>query len=136
MPLRENIKSNKKELRKFGIIFSLVLALWGGLFLWRARDYYLYFFIFAAAFLLLAIVMPTLLKPVHKAWIIFSFLISWLISTIILIILFLFIFTPIGVILRLFGKDFLDIKISTSQKSYWNYRKLKDYDKQKYEQQF
>jgi hypothetical protein len=132
----KNIKSTKKELRKFGIIVSIVLALWAVLFLCWKKDYYFYFFILSATFLLLGTVVPILLKSIQKAWMTVAILINWVTSRVILSILFYVIFTPIGLILKLFGKDFLDVKISKAQKSYWNYRQLKDYDKQKYEQQF
>lgn len=57
-------------------------------------------------------------------------------SRMILIILFYGILTPIGLVMRFFGKDFLDLKIDNSKKSYWNYRQERVLKKEDYEKQF
>ena len=38
----ENIKSGKKQLRKFGITIGIALGLLGALFWWRGKDMYCY----------------------------------------------------------------------------------------------
>lgn len=131
-----SIRSGKKELRQFGIIIGIACCLLGVLLWWRGKTYYSYSFIIAAAFLFLGFTLPAALKPFHKVWMIISILMGWLMTRVILIILFYGILTPIGLIGRLCGKDFLDIKLNKNSPSYWVLRDKKEYDKKSYEQQF
>jgi hypothetical protein len=132
----KNIRSGKKELRQFGIIICIACGLLGVLLWWRGKTYYSYSFIIAAAFLFLGFTLPAALKPFHKAWMTISILMGWLMTRVILIILFYGILTPIGLIGRLCGKDFLDIKLNKNTPSYWVLRGKQEYDKKSYEQQF
>lgn len=132
----KKIKSGTVELRNFGITLGIALGVLGGLFLWREKASSVYFFIIAAAFLLLAFTAPVLLKPFHKVWMSLSILMGWVMTRIILIILFYGILTPIGLIARLCGKDFLDIKIDKNVNSYWVLRTTAACDKKSYEHQF
>jgi hypothetical protein len=132
----KSIRSGKKELRNFGITIGIALGLFGGLFLWRGKTYYLYFFIIAAVFFFLGIVLPSLLKLFHKGWMTISILMGWLMTRIILIILFYGILTPIGLISRLCGQDFLDKKLNKNAPSYWVLRDKQKVDKKTYQQQF
>ena len=131
-----NIKTEKKELRKFGITIGIALCLWGAVFFWRDKDYYSYFFILSAVFLFLGLVLPPLLKPVYKIWIIFARYMNWFITRIILVVLLYFIFTPIGFIAKLFGKDFLDLKFREKSSTYWILKDKIGREKRDYEKQF
>ena len=131
-----NIKSGTSELRKFGITIGIVLGLLGGLFLWRERDYYSYFFILSIALLFLGMVLPILLKPIYKIWMSFAIIMGLFMTGVILSVLFYTVFTLIGLIARLFGKQFLDLKMDKSQESYWNLRESKGFKQSEYERQF
>tara|TARA_B100000519_G_C14255660_1_gene444875 strand:+ start:2383 stop:2556 length:174 start_codon:yes stop_codon:yes gene_type:complete len=54
---------------------------------------------------------------------------------VILIMVYYFIITPLGVIIRLLGKDFLELKRSKID-SYWNIRERKIELNKEYEKQF
>ena len=84
----KNIKSGKSELRKFGITIGIILCLLGGLLLWREKDYYFYFLILSTVFIFPGLVLPILLKPVHKAWMTLAVLLGWLMTRAILSVLF------------------------------------------------
>ena len=132
----KSIKSGRKELRNFGFTIGIALGLLGGLFLWRGKPYYPYCFIIAAVFLLLGFALPTVLKPFQKLWMTISILMGWLMTRVILIILFYGILTPVGLIARFCGKDFLDKKVNKNAKSYWIPRTTAECDKKSYENQF
>lgn len=132
----KNIKSGKKELRQFGIALGVGLGLLGGLFFLRQKDYYSYFLVFSAAFLFLGLVLPALLKPIQKAWMALAILIGWLITRIILILLFYLVVTPIGLLARIFGKRFLDIRFDRNVDTYWIPKVSTKLDKRSYEDQF
>ncbi len=77
----KNIKSGRSDLRKFGITVGIVLGLLGGLLFWRGKDSYLYFLMLSATFLLLGLVVPILLKPIHKVWMTLAVLMGWFMTT-------------------------------------------------------
>ena len=131
-----NIKSGRNELRKFGITMGIVLGLLGGFTWWRDKDYFYYFFIISALFFFFAFAVPSVLKPVNKAWMTLAILMSWVMTRIILSLLFYLGITPMGFLARLFGKDFLGLKFSrNTANSYW-IQKEKGKDRNNYEKQF
>jgi hypothetical protein len=132
----KSIKSGKRELRQFGITIGIVLGLLGLLFLWREKEWFSYLLIVSIVFLSIGLVLPLLLKPVHKIWMVLALLIGWLVTRVIIIVLFYLVVTPIGLLARLFGKDFLDTKIDRDVNSYWIPRKTIKVDKRNYENQF
>lgn len=132
----KNIKSEKKDLCQFGITIGIVLGLLGGLFLWRERDYYLYFFIVSVVFILLGIALPVLLKPLQKAWMTLAVVLGWFMTRVILSILFYLVLTPTRLIAMVSGKRFLELKMGSSKRSYWNYREQREINKNEYERQF
>lgn len=131
-----NIKSGKKEVRQFGITVGIALGLLGGLFFLREKNYYFYFLTLSFTFLFLSLVAPRLLKPVQKIWMGLAFLIGWLITRIILIILFYLVITPIGILAKIFGQDFLDLKLDKNRQTYWIIKSSAKVDKRSYENQF
>lgn len=77
-----------------------------------------------------------LLKLIQKIWMSLGVLIGWFVTRLILIILFYLIITPIGLLAKLFGKDFLNRKFDKTAGSYWIIRKSTGFDKKSYENQF
>jgi len=104
----KDIKSGRKELRQFGLTIGVVLGLLGGWILYRGKLHATAFLIVGGAFLLLAFILPVALKPLQKIWMTIAVVIGWVMTRVILIVLFYFVVTPIGVIGRLCGKQFLD----------------------------
>lgn len=131
----KNIKSEKKDLRNFGFVMAVFFGLLGAWFLWKERDSYLYMFIIAAFFLLGGLAFPIILKPLQKAWMLFAVLMGWLMTRVVLGILFYVIFTPMGLIARLFGKDFLNMKLDRNATTYWIEKKVEPGERN-YEHQF
>ncbi len=119
----KSINSSKGELKKFGYVIAVACCIPGSYFLWRENGIYVYFFIAAAALIGSAVLYPKLLLPLHKVWMGIAMIIGMIMSFIILILLFHLVITPIGLISRLMGKDFLDMKINKDTSSYWNKRK-------------
>lgn len=131
----KNIKSGKKEIRQFGITMAIVLGLLGGLFLWKQKSY-IYFFVIAGIFLLFGLILPKLLKPIHKAWMALAVVLGWIMTRVILSILFFLIVTPVGLLAKLFGKKFLETKFEKNISSYWITKNKVKFEKSNYERQF
>jgi len=131
-----NIRSEKSDLRKFGLSVGIVLGLLGGVLLWRGKDYYSYFLVISAALILSGLILPAVLKPFQKAWMALAVVMGWFMTRVILSILFYVLFTFIGLLGRLVGKDFIDTEMDKSRPSYWNYRKPEKFTRDSYEKQF
>ena len=65
-----------------------------------------------------------LLSPLNLIWIKFVTLIEKIIAPIVMAIIYFVILTPVGLCVRLFGKDLLNIKFSKSN-TYWIKREKK-----------
>ena len=115
----KNIKSSKQDLRKFGFTVGIVLGALGGLFWWRGREFYVYVLFAAGLLVFFGWVLPVLLKPIQKVWMTLAVILGWFMTRVILSLLFYLVFVPIGRIARVFGKEFLYLKLSSSKESYW-----------------
>jgi len=102
---------SKRNLRKFG-------AMVGGVFVVLALLHFICGVI-GILLIIFGIVFPEALKGIYKGWMGIAFTLGWLVSGILLILLFFFVLTPIGLIARLAGKEFLDIKPKEEQNTYW-----------------
>ncbi len=118
----KKIESSPKKLREFAFVVGGVLCAIGVLLLWRGRENYAWF-LFAGMLLAgIGVVASALLMPLQKAWMTLAILIGWVMGRVLLSILFFLVLTPLGVILRLMGKDLLGLRRDPSKKSYWNIR--------------
>jgi len=131
-----NIKSDKKELRKFGLTLGVVSLIWIGLFFWHKRSLYFPIFILPGVLFTSAYIYPFILKWPHKTLRSLFIIINWTITRIVLCILFYGVITPISIFSRLFGKRFLDLKLNKSIDSYWIVRKEQSWDRESYQKQF
>jgi len=121
MPIEEirNIKSDRREWRKFGIVMFVAFGLIGGWLLWKQREWYLWMFAASGFFLACALALPVVLRPLYFIWMAFAAVAGWFMTRVILAILFYLIITPIGLVMRLTGRDPLDRKFPGKEKSYW-----------------
>jgi len=131
-----NIKSSKSQLRNFEIAAGIILGLLGGLFYRQQNDCYPYLLVLSAVFLLSGLLLPNLLRPVYKVWMFLALPLGWLATRVILIVLFYAVVAPIGLLTKLFKKDFLNLKSGHDVDSYWIYRQKTKFTKEDYEKQF
>ena len=111
----KSINSN----RSFGVVFFVVFL---AIALWPFRgDFSQIKFLplcFSFAFLILGLMNSKLLTPLSKLWLKFGELLGRIISPIVMFFLYFIFITPMAVIIRLFGKDLLKIKLGKIP-SYW-----------------
>ena len=132
----KNLKSEKSDLRIFGSAFGLIFLIIAGYLFWKEKEPFQIFLAIGITFLLTAIVFPVVLKPVYWIWMIFALILGWFMTFVILSLLFYVILAPIGLTLRLFGKQFLDLSWVKSKESYWNFRTNERLQKENYKKQF
>ena len=132
----KNIKTGKKDIRSFGITFGIIFLIIAGFLYYQEKDSFQLFIYLAGSFSGLGIILPIILKPFYMVWMIFAVILGWFMTKVILSLLFYLIITPIGLFLRIIGKDLLNLKEKKQQKSYWNMRNSKEEQNQNYEKQF
>ena len=104
--------------RSFGIVFFIVFLLItlypltynGEIRIWSA--------IISLIFLVLGLLNSKILTPLNKLWFKFGIFLGKIISPIIMGIIFFLVVTPIGLLMRLLGKDLINLKYNNN-KSYW-----------------
>jgi hypothetical protein len=109
----------KSELRKFGLTIGVAFAIFGGLLFWRDKPFWIYLEFVAAAFILAALLVPGLLRPVERIWMKVAHILGIVMTHIILTLAYFLVITPIGLIMRLFGRDPMRRKFDRSASSYW-----------------
>ena len=109
-----NISSN----RSFGIVFFAVFLIVAIYPLINSGDIRIWSLVISIIFLIFGLFNSKLLTPLNQLWYKFGILLGKFISPIIMGIIFFFVVTPIGLILRIFGKDVLNLK-KNNAKSYW-----------------
>lgn len=60
-----------------------------------------------------------ILVPLYRAWMGFAMVLGWFVMRGLLIITFFVVVTPLGLLMRLFGKDPLDRMIDREAQTYW-----------------
>ena len=132
----KNIKSEKSDLRKFGIIVGIILLVISGFLFWKEKESFQIFLAIGIILFLTSIALPSVLQPVYWIWMIFAVILGWFMTRVILSLLFYVVFTSIGLTLRFFGKQILKLRWDKSKESYWNFRTNEHLQKENYEKQF
>ena len=130
-----NINTRKKDIRSFGYTIGIILLFISLILFYYNIELYTGFSIVALVFIILGILFPLSLKPIYLIWMIFAVLLGWLMTRIILTLLFYIILTPIGLVTKLLGEDFLSLK-NKRDNSYWNNRDIQDDLNKNYKKQF
>ena len=105
--------------KSFGFVFFiifLVVALWpllndGNIRIWSV--------ILSLVFLILGFLNSKILTPLNKLWIRFGILLGTIVSPLVMGIVYFGVVTPIGILMRLLGKDILNLKIDKKKNTYW-----------------
>lgn len=132
----KNIKSEKSDLRKFGITIGVILLIIAGFLFWKEKESFQLVFAIGIILFVSGITIPIIIKPVYWIWMIFAIILGWFMTRVILSLLFYMIFIPIGLISRLLGKQFIELRWNKNDSTYWNYRSPKQMNNASYEKQF
>jgi len=130
------IKGSKRDLKKFGLTVGIVLIALAGVLFLKQKPSAIYCGIIGITLFFLALAAPIILKPLNKAWMALSIILGWIMTRIILILLFYIALTPLSLIARIFGKDFINKKKRGPEDSYWQKREERKFEKIDLERQF
>lgn len=117
-----NLKDESKEWRKSALLSVLGLALITSLLRWRhifGNRAWLMILSVLALIAICAVLWPRCFRGYHLFSMRLGFGISRILGRILLILFFLFILTPFGWILRMMGKDLLQLKRPPNAATYW-----------------
>src|SRR5437773_341237 len=130
------LKTGPRDLRKFGLMVGGLFVAIGIFLLLRHRLSYPFVVYIGAALIALGAVWPRALKYIYIAWMTLAFTLGFVMSNVILVLFFFLFVTPIGLLARLFRKDFLGRKWDKRATSYWIQCSRKVKTANTYERQF
>ena len=104
--------------RSFGFVFFVVFLIIALYPLTYSGEIRLWSVIISLIFLFLGLINSKILTPLNKLWFRFGIFLGKIISPVIMGIIFFLVVTPIGLFMRLLGKDLLKLRYNKN-KSYW-----------------
>ena len=104
--------------RSFGIVFFVVFILVALYPLVYSGEIRIWSIVLSLIFLTLGLLNSKILTPLNKIWFKFGIILGKIISPIIMGVIFFLVVTPIGLLMRLLGKDLLNLKYNKNR-SYW-----------------
>jgi len=116
-----NKNPSRRELLVFGLLLLIFAGIVGGLIWYKfgapgiAQKVWIVGGVLVAAFYAI----PPIRRPLYLGWMYAAFPIGFVVSHVILALIYYLVFTPIGLLLRLFGKDPMSRKIDREAASYW-----------------
>ena len=132
----EELKLDRISLKKFGLTMGVAFSVITALVFYKHRISPLPFGSLAAIFFFLGLFLPAVLKPIYIVWMKLAFVLGWVNTRLILILLFYLVFFPVSVLLRLFGKDPLELRIEKNKTTYWKKKELSPSGKEHFKRQF
>ena len=131
------MRTELKDISKFGIVLGIVLSIIGTIQLLKGNTrIYPWFYIAGVLSFSLGFFVPVALKPVYFLFNRITHAIGSFITGLVLVIIFYIVLTPIGLIGRLFGKNFLDINWAKETNTYWIKKEQTSAGTERYEKQF
>ncbi len=116
-----NKNPSPRELKWFGLLFALFFGLVGAIVLWRSGSRtaaVILWSIGSVAAILFYVIRPWQ-RFMYLGWMYAAFPIGWIVTHVILALIYYLVFTPIGLAMRLLGKDPMNRNLEPETKSYW-----------------
>ena len=120
--MKETKPQTDAKLREFGIVMSLAFTVIGSLSFWKWKavtKVFLTCLVLTSVFLPLGLFAPRTLVTAEKYWMIFAEKLGSVMTVVIMGLTYVVLVVPIGILMRLLGKDLLALKIDKSKNSYW-----------------
>ena len=112
------MKVKNSSNRSFGLVFFIVFLIISIYPLSKAEELKHWSLVVSFVFLFLGLLNSKLLNPLNKIWFKFGIIIGKIVSPFVMGVVFFLVVTPTSILLRLLGKDLLNLKKNKS-KSYW-----------------
>ena len=112
--------------RSFGIVFFIFFLILFLFPLLKNNQVNFYFLVTALVFLVLGLLNAKILTPLNKYWVKFGDILGKFVSPIIMFFIYFFTVFPVNLLLRLFNKDVMYLKLHKKNKSYWIKKEVND----------
>jgi len=112
--------------RSFGIVFFIFFLILSLFPLLKNNQVNFYFLVTALVFLVLGLLNAKILTPLNKYWVKFGDILGKFVSPIIMFFIYFFTVFPVNLLLRLFNKDVMYLKLHKKNKSYWIKKEVND----------
>jgi len=130
--LNPKLPSNKN----FGFFLSFVFFLITIYFIIKINySLSLIFLSFSIIILIISLTVPIVLRPFNIVWSKLGLIINTITRPIILGFIFFILITPLSLVLRIFGRDQMNLK-KIKKNSYWIERKISKFDIENFKNQF
>ena len=134
----KSLDTSSKEIRKFGLVIAVALGVIGSFVYVKFGNFDVVGWLWGIGllFLILGFILPSVLRPVYRIWMLLAHFIGGIVSRVILIVLYYIVLVPIGLVLRLFGKDVLDQNFDKKRESYWIKKDLSNHTREQYRKMY
>jgi len=119
--------SDRTQQRNFGIVMAVAIPVLGlvrwGVHWWRSGempDFPVWFLVVGAAFLVVGVVAPPVLRPLLIAWLKLAEVLNWVITRVLLALAFFLLITPARLLVSLFSDDPLKREWDPEADTYWD----------------
>ena len=117
MHLKSKIKASSN--RNFGLVFFIVFLILGFWPITDGREIRFWLVIISLVFLILGMMKSKLLTPLNQLWFKLGMMLGAIVAPIVMGAVFFLVVTPIGIVMRLMGKDLLNKKYNKKKETYW-----------------
>lgn len=133
-----NWKPSDRELRAFAVLLLLLFAVVGGIWFWKSGQTTGPAILVTAGSLiaLLGLTVPQAIRWVYVGWMMAVWPIGWTVSHLLLAAIYFGVIMPIGLLLRLTGRDPMKKAWDKSATTYWIQRPTEPTDSRRYFRQF
>ena len=120
-----SIAPGSASIKSFGILFFFVFLIVGLWPLLNDNEIRIWSIVLSVIFLLLGLTKSKILIPLNNYWIKLGEILGKIVAPIIMLIVFLGVVTPMAFLVKLLGKDLLNLKFNKKINSYWLNRQKK-----------
>ena len=105
--------------RSFGLIVGGILGAIGAYQYLTGSEAYVWFAGPGVLLILFGLTVPKVLHPLNVGWTKLGLLLGRIVTPVVMFLVYAISIVPIGLLLRLSGKDLLSLKIGSEKDSYW-----------------
>ena len=117
MLLKSKIKISSN--RNFGLVFFIVFLILGFWPITNGEGIRIWLVVISLIFLVLGMMKSKLLTPLNKLWFKFGMMLGAMVAPVVMGAVFFLVVTPIGIVMRIMGKDLINKKHDKKKETYW-----------------
>ena len=116
-----NRNPSPKELRWTGVLFLIFCGILGAVIWWQFGGRTVAFIVWGigAVAAIVYYAVPFVRRPFYLGWMYLAYPIGWTISHVLMALIFYLLITPIGLLMRIFGRNPMERRFDPAAKSYW-----------------